>query len=85
MQEEGLAIEGKHILLLLHKEVHDKKGITEPLQVYMNKAGLIITTLVNMPTPLFEEPLKFISHGHIFGITVLPMIQPICISSFPHP
>ena len=25
-----------------------------------------ITTLKNNPTPLFEEPLKFIVHGHIF-------------------
>jgi len=22
--------------------------------------------LKNMPTPLFEQPLKFIAHGHIF-------------------
>ena len=25
-----------------------------------------ITTLENAPTPLFEEPLKFIAHGCIF-------------------
>ena len=28
--------------------------------------GVYITTFENMPTPLFEEPLTFIAHGHIF-------------------
>ena len=53
-QEEGLTIEGKHNLLLLHKQVHDKRGIAEPLHAYINKTRLTITTLENMPILLFK-------------------------------
>ena len=42
----------------------DKRGIAESLHVYINRAN--VTTLKNTPTPLFEEPLKFITHGRIF-------------------
>ena len=66
--------------------MHDKRGIAEgtaeSLYAYITRARLTacevgvfsrnITTLENMPTPLFQEPLtcKFISHGRIFEITV---------------
>ena len=43
------------------------------LHAYTNRArltacevGINITTLENTPTPLFEEPLKFIAHDRIF-------------------
>ena len=42
-------------------------------QAYKNRArlsacevGVNITSLKNAPTPLFEEPLEFITHGYIF-------------------
>ena len=31
MQEEGLTNEGRHHLLLLHKQAHDNRGIAESL------------------------------------------------------
>ena len=46
-----------------------------------NRVGLLLNgvglfsrekVLENMPTPLFEQPHKFIAHGHIFKTTVLP-------------
>ena len=40
MQEEGLASDGRHHMLLLHKQEHDKRGIAESLHVYINKARL---------------------------------------------
>ena len=36
----GLANEGRHHLLLVHTLVHDKRGITESLQVYIYKDRL---------------------------------------------
>ena len=62
VQEEGLTNEGRHHLLLLHKQAHHIVG---SLHVYVNRIGLTghIPTLENMPTPLFEEQLKFIAHG----------------------
>ena len=69
--------EGRHApLLLLHKQVHDKRGIAESLHAQITRARLTacevgvfsreISQLENMPTPLFEEPLKFIAHWRIF-------------------
>ena len=40
MQEEGLANEGRHHLLLLHKQVHDKRATAGSLHVYLNRARL---------------------------------------------
>ena len=36
----GTNNEGRHHLLLLHKQVHDKRGIAESLHAYINTAGL---------------------------------------------
>ena len=62
-------------MLLLHKQAHHKRGTAESLHVYTNRARLTasevgyfernITILENTPTPLFEEPLKFIVHVRI--------------------
>ena len=40
VQEEGLTNEGRHHLLLLHKQVHDKRGITESLHAHITKIRL---------------------------------------------
>ena len=70
MEEEGLTNEGRHQhLLLLHKQAHDKRGIAESLQVYITSARLtvcgvgVISQLSKYTHLLFEEPLKFITHG----------------------
>ena len=41
-QGEGLTNEGRHWLLLVHKQVHDKEGIAKSLQVYINRAKLCV-------------------------------------------
>ena len=54
----------------LYKQVHDKQA----LKNHINRARLTTCevgtfsreTSQNMPIPLFEEPLEFIAHGHIF-------------------
>ena len=76
VQEEGLRNEDRHHLLLLHEQVHDKRGIVESLQVYTNRARLTVYKVdvfsseishsQSIPTPLYEEALKFITHGCIF-------------------
>ena len=43
-----------------------KEALQNPLHAYINKTRLTITTLENMPTLLFKEPLKFICLGNIF-------------------
>ena len=40
VQEEGLTIEGRHNLLLLYKQVHEKRGIAESQHAYINRARL---------------------------------------------
>ena len=40
VQEEELTNEGRHYLLLLHKQVHDKRGIAESLHVHVYILGL---------------------------------------------
>ena len=67
VHEEGLANEGRHHLLLLHKQALDKRGIAEPLHEYINRdrlyscvwGGHIIKrntiNIENMPTPLLVE------------------------------
>ena len=40
MQEEGLTNEGRHHLLLLRKQVHDKRGIAESLHAQITRARL---------------------------------------------
>ena len=78
VQEEELTIEGRHHLLLLHKQTHDKKSIAESLYVHTNKArltarltacevGIFYHNSRNYTHPLFEEPLKFIAHEYIYG------------------
>ena len=78
VQEEGVINEGRHHLLLLRKQAHAKLSDIESQHVYIKRARItacelgvfssnISTTLGNMPTPLFEEPLKFIAHWCIFG------------------
>ena len=41
-EEVGLANEGRHHLLLVHTQVHDKRGITESLHVYIYRARLCV-------------------------------------------
>ena len=40
MQEKGLTNEGRHHLLYLHKQMHDKRGIIKSLIQYINQAQL---------------------------------------------
>ena len=43
VQEEGLTNEGRHHLLLLHKQVHDKsrkKNVAKSLHKYLNRVRL---------------------------------------------
>ena len=39
LQVEGLTNEGKHHLLLLHNQAHDKRGIAELLHVHITRAS----------------------------------------------
>ena len=67
VQEEGLTNEGRHHLLLSHKQVHDKSGIAESLHAYITRAKLTVYEVGvfsrdisqpskrAMPTPLFEK------------------------------
>ena len=65
MQEEGLTNEGRHHLLLLHKQAHDKSSIAELLhnraRLTACEMGVIfernMTTLKNIPTPSLRSPL----------------------------
>ena len=41
-QEEGLTNEGRHNLLLLHKQAHDKRGIAESLHAQITRARLTV-------------------------------------------
>ena len=72
VQEEELTIEGRHHLLLLHKQTHDKKSIAESLYAHTNKArltarltacevGIFYHNSRNYTHPLFEKPLKFVT------------------------
>ena len=69
VQEEGLTSEGRHHLLLLCKQALDKRAFAESLQECIATNYVCgwcifernITALGNMPTPLFEEPFKFIA------------------------
>ena len=71
MQEEGLTNEGRHHLLLLRKQAHDKGGIAESQHTYITIARLTACEVgvfyhnSRRYAHLFEEPLKFIAHGHI--------------------
>ena len=69
---------GRHHLLLLHKQVHDRKDIAGSPHAYIYRARLTacelgifskrsIITLQNTPIPLFEEQLRSIPHWLIFG------------------
>jgi len=40
--EVGLINEGRYHLLLLHKQVHDKRGFAESLHVYINSFRLSV-------------------------------------------
>jgi len=42
--------------------------LSNRVDLLSNKVGLFSgeRVLENTPTPLFEQPLKFITHGHIF-------------------
>ena len=40
VQEDGVTNEGRHhLLFILHEQAHDKRGIAEPLHVYINIAA----------------------------------------------
>ena len=63
-------------MLLLHKQPHDKRSITESLQAYITRARLSVKWVYFQEKyynsqnyaypPPFEKPLKFIVHGRIF-------------------
>ena len=66
-----------HHLLLLHKQMHDKRGIAESLHMYTNRARLNACmkwmyfqvkyhNSQSIRTPLYEESLKFITHRCTF-------------------
>ena len=67
LQEEGLTNEGKHHLLLLHNQAHDKRGIAELLHAHITRArvtacelGVFSREIHNSRKyahPLFYEPL----------------------------
>ena len=67
MQEEGVRNEGRHHLLLLHKQAHDKRHCGITVSVHKEATCVVgkrnITNLENTPTPLYEEP--GVIHGHI--------------------
>ena len=74
MQEEGLTNEGRHLLLLLGKEVHDKRGIAESLHVQITRAILTacevgvfsreISQLLKIrPPPSFRSHLSSLPMG----------------------
>ena len=58
------------ILLLLHKQAHDKRATAESLHVYKTMWVVFsreISQLSKMhSSPFIEEALMFIAHGHIF-------------------
>ena len=68
---EGPKNEGRHRLVLLHKQAHAKGSIAESVRaagLNVCEVGVFSKELSNMPTPVFEKPLKFITHGHIFVV-----------------
>ena len=65
VQGEGLTNECRHHLLLLLKQAHDKKALAR-LCVRWEYFERNITTFENTPTPLLEEPLKFIGPSAYF-------------------
>ena len=69
--QEGLTKFMKEICFFISKRM--TRGISESLHADINRArltacevGFFITILKNTLAPLFEEPLKFFAHGHIF-------------------
>ena len=70
MQEEGLTNEGRHHWLLLHKQVHDKRGIAESLHAYINMAGLtapevgIFSEEISQLVRIYPSP-SLRSHLHV--------------------
>ena len=79
MCKEGLANKGKHHLLILHKQAHDKRSIAELMHAYIIRTRVDQLYLMwvcfwekynnswNMPTPIFEEQLKLIAKGVCSG------------------
>ena len=58
----------------------NKRGSAEPLHAYLDMARQTvfernISTLKYIPTPLFEEPLKFIAHGHTYFREILVSVS----------
>ena len=74
VQEEGLTNEGRHHLLLLHKQVHDKRGIAELLHAQITRARLTVCEVgifrekYNNSQKYAHAPLSFRSH-----LSSLPM------------
>ena len=79
------------IMLLLHKQVHDKRSIVKALHAYINRARLTVCVRWayfwakyhnswNTPTSLFEKLLKFIAHGrtYFWEITVAESLYLLC-------
>jgi len=71
VQEERLTKEGRHNL---HKQARDKRGIAESLHPYINRTRQIACEWAYFSKEiwqlskisLFEELLKFVTHGCIF-------------------
>ena len=81
VQGEGLTNEGRHNLLLLHEQVHDKRGIAESLHTYITRARLTacevsvfsreISQLSNIcPPPSLWSYSYSLPRGVYFEITV---------------
>ena len=68
MQEEGLTNEGRDYLLLLHKQVHDKRGIAESLHAQITRARLtacevgVFSREISQLLKIRPPPSSFRSH-----------------------
>ena len=64
MQEEGLINEGRHHLLLLHNQVHDKRGIAESLHMYITMARLTMARLTLCQVGVVSSEISQLSKMH---------------------
>ena len=86
MQEEGLTNEGRHDLLLLRKQAHDKRDIEEIVHVQITSTRLTacevgvfsreISQLLKIhPSPSFRSHLSSSPMGVFREITVLSSLS----------
>ena len=92
MQEEGPTNEGRHHLLLLRKQAHDKRGIEESLHVQITRARVTVCEVgvfsreisqlsKTRPPPSFWSHLSSSPMGVLsrdYGITKTANVQAVC-------